>query len=158
MELLVADASFVELLVPAAAVIAGVVLGGLLPDALGRWRDAQAKYDRAISAITRLQSARHGVGVGIPSRFVKARTPEDLAMIEQELSVNGVRGFFEAAATARAALAELYPVSPDLRPYWDKFEVPDAEVDDLVKLLTSRRRRPNKKHAAQPVPELDSGT
>ena len=140
----------VELLVPAGAVIAGVLLGGFLPHFLSRRRDAQARYDRAISAVTRLQSARQGITVNIPAEVVKARSSEELSGIEQELSIERVRRFLEAAAEARAAVAELYPFSPDLRGYWSKFEISDSEVDGLVGVLMKRRRRPTKRHADLP--------
>lgn len=142
MRFLLAEANTVGLLVPALAVIAGVVVGGLLPDLLSRRRDAQARYDRAISAVARLQAARQGIPVSMPPEIVKARTPEELESIEQSFSIENVRQFMATAAEARAALAELHPFSPDLRPYWSQFEIPDTELDGLVDLLTKRRRRP----------------
>jgi hypothetical protein len=148
MPLLIANASAIELLVPALAVIAGVVVGGLLPDLLAQRRSAQAKYDKAISAVARMQSTRQGVPVSMPAELVKARTPQELASIEQSLSIDNVRQFMAAAAEARAALAELHPFSPDLRSYWNKFEIPDTEMDGLVDVLMTRRRRPTKRHAA----------
>jgi hypothetical protein len=147
MRFLIAEASALELLVPALAVLAGVVLGGLLPDLLARRRGAQARYDEAISAVARLQSSRQGITIDVPAGIVKARTPEELASIEQTFSVENVRRFLDAAAEARAALAELHPFSPDLRSYWSKFEIPDSELDGLVDLLMKRRRRPTQRHA-----------
>jgi hypothetical protein len=45
----------------------------------------------------------------MPAEIVKARTPEELASIEQSLSIDNVRQFMAVAAEARAALAELHP-------------------------------------------------
>jgi hypothetical protein len=141
-----ADASFLELAVPVVAALGGVTLGAVLPHFFTEHRNAEARYDAAIAAVTRLQSARHGVGLALPADAVKAVNAEEHARIEQELSVEGVRRFLTAAAEARATLAALYPYSPDLREFWDRFEVPDAELDGLVRILSERRRKPTRAH------------
>jgi hypothetical protein len=141
-----ADASFLELAVPAAAALGGVALGSVLPHLFTQRRNAEARYDAAITAVTGLQAARWAGSVSVPREAVKAADAEEHAKIEQELSVEGVRRFMIAAAEARAALAALYPYSPDLRKYWDRLEVPDSDLDELVRILSERRRKPTQRH------------
>lgn len=146
MQPLIADASVVELAVPAIAAILGVLLGGAVPHFFTKRRNAEGRYDAAISAVARLQAARWGVSVTLPSAMVKDPDPVELTKIERELSVEGIRRFIAAADEARATLSALYPYSPDLRHYWDKFEIPQAELDDLVRTLMERRGQPTEEH------------
>lgn len=146
MALPIADASFLELAIPAAAALGGVTLGSVLPHFFTQRRNAEARYDAAITAVTGLQSARWGATVNVRPDLVKAASADELAKIEQELSVEGVRRFMVAAAEARATLAALYPYSPDLREYWDKFEVPESDLDGLIRVLLERRKKPTQVH------------
>jgi hypothetical protein len=89
-----------------------------------------------------------GRGVDIPRDVLKAPSAADAEQISHAVSVEGVKRFVEAAAEARAALAALHPYSPDLRPHWDRFEVPESDTDELIDLLMQRRRQPTKRHRA----------
>lgn len=101
-----------------------------------------------MTAVAALQAHRHGAGLNVPANYLKAKDKEAEAELVQELSAEGVRRFLGAAADARAALAALHPWSPDLKPYWDKFEVAEAEMDQLFKTLRERRKRPTKRYEA----------
>ncbi len=135
-----------EVLTPVMTGLAGVSLGGYLVHIFTRRRAAEGRYDDAITAVARLQAERHAGNVSVPGEYVKA-SGDELLKIERELSVDDVKRFIEARADARAALAALYPYSPDLRRYWDKTEIPEAELDELTDLLMKRRRRPTTVHA-----------
>lgn len=131
-----------SLLVSPVLALFGVVIGASLPRLFEQRREAQARYDDAITAVAQLQAHRHGAGVNVPSHFIKPVDAAAEAKVLQELSTDGLRRFLESAAAARAALAALHPFSPDLKPYWDKFEVSEAELDSLVATLRVRRRHP----------------
>ena len=129
--------------------LGGVSLGGYLVHIFTRRRAAEGRYDDAITAVARLQAERHAGNVSVKGEYVKA-SGDELLKIERELSVDGVKRFIEARADARAALAALYPYSPDLRRYWDKTEISETELDELTDLLMKRRRRPTMIHAPPP--------
>jgi hypothetical protein len=57
---------------------------------------------------------------------------------------------------ARLALAALHPFSPDLRPYWDRFEVGENDLDRLIDILTTRRQRPRQRHPSARLDEQAS--
>lgn len=141
------DAWIVLLAAPLIAFL-GVIVGQLIPEYFGRRRMIRDRYDAAIRAVAEEQAARQGVGLNIPEEYLKAVDSAAHATLEQELSVEAVRRFLEAAAEARAALAALYPYSPDLEPYWNKFEIPEREMHDLIDLLQERRNDPLTRHSA----------
>lgn len=126
--------------------LAGVALGAVLPALLDARRAAQARYDRALAAVAGLQAARHGAGLSVPAHYLGAADESIAAAAQQRLSEAGVQRFLDSAHDARTALAELYPWSPDLRRYWDAFEVSDAALSELTATLVQRRRRPTKTH------------
>lgn len=126
----------------------GVALGALLPALLESRKSAQARYDRALAAVARLQAARHGAGLNIPSNYLGATDEAAAGAARQRLSEAGVQQFLESAHEARSALAELYPWSPDLRRYWDAFEVPETALAELTATLVQRRRHPLRMHEA----------
>jgi hypothetical protein len=128
-------------------VVAGRVGTGHARTTARRRRSCCARSPRYRAAVAALQAARHGAGLNIAPNHLQAVDAAAEAQAVQELSTEGVRRFLDAAAAARAALAALHVYSPDLRTYWDKFEVTDAELDPLVKLLFERRRRPLKQHS-----------
>lgn len=140
------NAYFALVLAPIIALV-GIVVGQLLPEYLSTRRTVRDRYDAAISAVAGLQAARHAAGVNVPSQFLKPVNEQEEQKAVQELSTEGVRSFLAAAASARKALSALHPYSPDLKPYWDKFEVPEAELDELVDLLYERRKKPLKRYA-----------
>jgi hypothetical protein len=144
---MIVTAALVEVLVASLTALGTVSLSGYLIHLFTRRRTAEGRYDDALTAVARLQAERHTGNLSIPGKLVKA-TGTELAKIEQDLSVDGVKRFLEARADARAALAALYPYSPDLRRYWDKVEISDAELDELTQLLLERRRKPTKVHPA----------
>lgn len=152
-----AIAEVVELLVPAMTTLGGVSVAGYLVHRFTQRRTAEARYDDAISAVARLQAARHAGNVKVPGKYVQAEG-EQLAQIEQQLSVETVRQFMDAAADARAALAALYAYSPDLRRFWDKLELPQHELDEVTALLMERRRKPTKVHPAPPALSSSGGS
>jgi hypothetical protein len=129
-----------------AAGLAGVVIGQLLPEYFARRRAIRDLYDSAIRAVATAQAARHGVSLTIPRGYLKAPTATTHRKAEHELSLQTVRSWLDATAAARTALAALHPYSPDLKRYWDKFELTPAETDEVISLLDKRRRRPRKRH------------
>lgn len=54
------------LAIPALTALLGFVAGQLVPEFLQRRAAGRARYDAAISAVSRAYAARHGVGLGIP--------------------------------------------------------------------------------------------
>lgn len=139
--------AYIVLLAAPLIAFSGVLAGQLLPEYFGRRRVIRDRYDLAISAVTQLQAARHGAGLDVPSHLLKAVDDKAAAEAVQELSTDGVKRYLNAAAASRAALAALHVYSPDLREYWDKFEVAEAELDPLVATLFDRREHPLKQHA-----------
>lgn len=142
------DSAVLQALITGAAGLGGVAIGALLSRFIELRREASARYERAIQALASQQAFRHGAAVGVPPAMVKAVDSSDHKAIERELSVAAVQRFLEAAAETRAALAALHPWSPDLREYWDRFEVPEADFADLSERLATRRRKPLKTYAA----------
>jgi hypothetical protein len=124
--------------------LVGVALGALLPALLDSRRAAQARYDKALTAVARLQAARHGAGLNISDHYLGATDASAAAAARQRLSEAGVQRFLDAAHEARAALAELYPWSPELRQYWDAFEVSDSSLDEVTSTFVKRRQRPTR--------------
>lgn len=145
-----AVAEVIELLVPAVTTLGGLGVAGYLVHFFTKRRTAEARYDDAISAVARLQAARHAGSIKVPGEYVQAEG-ERLAEIEQQLSVESVQRFMDAAYDARAALAALHAYSPDLRRFWDKLEIPQQEQDEVTNLLMERRRKPTKIHRAPPA-------
>ncbi|MGA4994954.1 hypothetical protein [Nonomuraea bangladeshensis] len=84
-------------------------------------------------------------------QYTRAVSQEEQARLLQEFAVDAAKSFLQAAADARAAMAELYPHSPDLKRYWDKFEITEEELEELIVLLTQRRKRPLKRHQAKEI-------
>ncbi|MEV4112430.1 hypothetical protein [Nonomuraea sp. NPDC049695] len=138
-------------LIAALASLLGVALGVYLPRRFDQRFAARARYDAALTAASKLQAARHGVAPNVGVQYTRAISEEEQARILQELAVDAVKSFLQAAADARAGVAELYPYSPDLKRYWDKFEITEDELEELIVLLTQRRRRPLKRHKAKEI-------
>ncbi|MET9019213.1 hypothetical protein ABZV93_04435 [Actinopolymorpha sp. NPDC004070] len=142
--------------IAALASLLGVLLGAYLPRRFDQTYTARARYDAAVTAAAKLQAARNGVGLNIPQRFTAASSIEEHETIVQELSTDAVKRFLQAASDARASLAELYPYSPDLKIYWDKFEISPDELDNLIATLTDRRKRPLRRHRIRPTRTMPS--
>lgn len=118
-----------------------------MPRYLDARKEAQARYDAAIAAVTKLQAARWGAGFEIPGNLLKAENEAQRKQAIHDLSKEGVREFVQAAAESRGALAALHPYSPDLKKYWDKFDIPGQEWEPLIDLLSERRKKPQKCHS-----------
>jgi hypothetical protein len=134
------------LAVPAVTAFLGFVAGQLVPEFLSRRALARSRYDTAIAAVSKAASTRHGVGVRVPPEYLRSTTGAEHASVEAELSKAGVERFVREDAEARAALAVLYPWSPDLRAYWDRPFMDENAFDEVVGILVKRRKRPFKRH------------
>jgi hypothetical protein len=130
----------------------GVIVGRLLPEYFARRRRVAALYDGAIAALARAEADRHGAALNVPRALTGATTQDAHEEIVQQLSTDGTRRFLESAADARAALATLHPYSPDLKAYWDRFDVTSDEFDALVALLARRKAKPLKRYATASEP------
>jgi hypothetical protein len=84
--------------------------------------------------------------VRVPPEYLRSTTGAEHASVEAELSKAGVERFVREDAEARAALAVLYPWSPDLRAYWDRPFMDENAFDEVVGILVKRRKRPFKRH------------
>lgn len=137
------------LAVPTLTAFLGFLVGQLVPEFLSRRAAGRARYDAAIAAVTTAYAARHGVGLGIPEKWLKSPDDATHAASEAELSKAAVVRFLDASAEARSALAALYPWSPDLQVYWDRPFMDDDDFAKLVNILADRRRKsPLKRHPA----------
>lgn len=118
-------------------------LGAVVAWVSARWQRRADRRDEllneAIAAVCRLQAARHGPSGIERLHFVPK---EDRAEIAAKLREQMVRDFVEAARDARFALAAADPhVGGGLCKYWDKFEVSEAERDEVVMILLRARQR-----------------
>ncbi|WP_405396237.1 hypothetical protein [Microbispora hainanensis] len=138
-------------LVAALASLLGVALGVYLPRRFDQRFAARARYDAALTAACKLQAARNGISPDVKEQFTRAMSPEEHARILQDLAVDSVKRFLQAAVDARTTLAELHPYSPDLKKYWDKFEITPDELEELIVILTERRKRPLKRHRLKSI-------
>jgi hypothetical protein len=134
------------LAVPAVTAFLGFVAGQLVPEYISRRAAARSRYDTAIAAVSKAASTRHGVGVSVPTGYLRATTGAEHASVEAELSKAGVERFVKEDAEARAALAVLYPWSPDLRDYWDRPFMDEKTFDEVIGILVERRKHPFKRH------------
>lgn len=92
------------------------------------------------------RSSASAPGTVLRANLLKAESEGQRKQAIHELAKEGVREFVQAAAESRAALAALHPYSPDLKEYWDKFEIPGQEWEPLIALLSERRRKPRTRH------------
>ncbi len=141
-----ATPTWLLLAIPALTALLGFVAGQLVPEFLKRRAAGRARYDTAISAVSRAYAARFGVGLGIPMEWLKSPDAATHAATESELSKAGMERFLVASAEARAALAALHPWSPDLQVYWDGTLLQEEHFDTLIGLLYERRRSPLKQY------------
>lgn len=136
------------LAIPTLTALLGFVIGQLVPEFLKRRAAGRARYDAAISAVSRAYAARFGVGLGIPMEWLKSPDAATHAATESELSKAGMERFLVASAEARAALAALHPWSPDLQVYWDGTLLQEEHFDTLIGFLYERRRSPLRRYGA----------
>ena len=134
------------LAIPALTALLGFVVGQLVPEFLKRRAAGRARYDAAISAVTRAHAARFGVGLGIPRAWLKSPDAATHAATESELSKAAMERFLVASAEATAALAALHPWSPDLQVYWDGTLLREEHFDALISILYERRKSPLKRY------------
>lgn len=148
MALAVSQTPFWFVALPIVGTLLGVVVGLLGPEWFRRRATAEARYDAAISAVSKAYGARHGVGLQFPPEWVRA--PDDAAYeaTAHELSKAGLARYLDASAEARSALASLYPWSPDLRDHWDRPVFKEDAFDPLITTLTERRKSPFARHSA----------
>lgn len=140
MVLAASQTPFWLVILPIIGALLGVMVGQLSPEFFRRRAAAEAKYDAAIAAVGKAFAARQGVGLDFPPEWVRA--PDDAAYTatQHELSKKAVARYLDANADARAALAALYPWSPDLRRYWEGSVIHEDDFDALVAILTERRK------------------
>jgi hypothetical protein len=134
------------LAIPALTALLGFAVGQLVPEFLKRRATGRARYDAAISAVSRAHAARFGVGLGIPKEWLKAPDAATHAATESELSRAAIERFLVASSEARAALAALHPWSPDLQVYWDGTFLQEEHFDTVIGLLYERRKSPLKRY------------
>lgn len=116
----VSQTPFWLIVLPVIGALLGVVVGQLGPEVFRRRAVAEARYDEAIVAVGKAFAAKQGVGLEFPAEWVRAPDDAAYAATRHELSKKAMARFLDAQAAARAALAALYPWSPDLRAYWDR--------------------------------------
>lgn len=134
------------LAIPALTAVLGFAAGQLVPEFLKRRAAGRARYDAAISAVSRANAARFGVGLGIPREWLKSPDAATHAATESELSKAAIERFLVASAEARATLAALHPWSPDLQVYWDGTFLQEEHFDAVIGLLYERRKSPLKRY------------
>lgn len=135
--------------ISAASALLGVVLGQALPELFARRRLARKLYEDALTAICLLQAALWNGQTNIEKDAYPILSKNDLDQFRQELARESIKQVVAARASARAALAALYPYSPDLRSQWDsQLIVADGEFDRLINILVERSKRPTKRHGA----------
>lgn len=121
----------------------GVLTAQTAPEFFRRRSDAVARYDRAIAAVARAKSLHHGgIDLQFPAEWVAAPTELEYKQARHEISKEGLKRWLEAEVEARAALAALFPWSPDLRPYWDQAFIKEEQFEELMVLLIERRSMP----------------
>lgn len=133
---------------PAVAALVGAVVGTLtgaffspyFSDRITQLRTWRDRFDEATAAVYTLQSARHGVSLGIPAHYINA-DGEEQKKFEQQLSKEAVERFVEKAADCRAALAVLVPRCPEVVEFVDRFEIAESDADHVSELLQQARRR-----------------
>lgn len=161
MKPVVKETSIWLVVLPVAGALLGVALGQFAPEHFRRRATAQARYDRAIAGLAAADTARVGVGIRVPPDWLRSTDAQQHAEVERDLSITTVRRWLEAEAEARAALAELQPWSPDIRPWWDRRLLPDESFTVLAPLLSERRREPLKRYergaVAPPPPAVGDG-
>src|SRR5439155_19054765 len=100
-----------------------------------------ALYDTAIAAVAEAGAARWGGTHHVQPEAFPALAHEK-EKIERELDRESMQRWVDAKHAARSALAALHPYAPDLKRYWDRSEpVADAEFDELMSMLSARRKR-----------------
>jgi hypothetical protein len=148
MALGISQTPFWLIALPVAGALLGVVVGQLGPEVFRRRAIAEARYDEAIVAVGKAFAAKQGVGLDFPPEWVRAPDDAAYAATRHELSKKAMARFLDAQAEARAALAALYPWSPDLRSYWERPFLGDDDFDALTATLTERRKVPFTRHEA----------
>jgi hypothetical protein len=122
---------------PLLGVIVGATLAYLMGIRTRRRERIDELFDTAIAKVAIMQASRiHPTKLGIldfPS--------DELKRLEDDFRVEGYRHFVRMAGECREALAAVHPYCPNLRPYWEKFEVAEDEVDEVIRILQECRGR-----------------
>jgi hypothetical protein len=134
--------------ISAASALLGVVLGQSLPELFGRRRLARKLYEDALTAVCLLQAALWNGQTNIDANAYPILSKSDLDEFRQELARESIKQVIAAHTSARAALAALYPYSPDLRAQWDSRPiVADGDFDELINTLMERGKKPTKRYS-----------
>lgn len=133
--------------ISAASALLGVVLGQALPELFARRRLARKLYEDALTAVCLLEASLWNGQTNIEKDAYPLLSNNDLDEVRQELACESIKQVVAARASARAALAALYPYSPDLRSRWDsKPIVAEGEFDGLINTLVERSKKPTKRY------------
>jgi hypothetical protein len=99
------------------------------------------KFDAAITALLRVQAARH-FAADTPGVGVRAKWPQDAqASFHIELQQRGITHYIERTVEAREALAALDRYVPEIRPaITNDWELREQEEPRLGFAIESRRR------------------
>lgn len=99
-------------------------------------------FTDAFSSVAAQQAARH-VPQQIASEIAPDLDESDLTSVKRQLQRNAIDRFVESTLETRAALGAVYPYAPEVRPYWEKFEVAPEELDEVLTILTDGMRKLN---------------
>lgn len=124
---------------PLVNLAAGAFLTYLFAIRRFRREEIDRLFNEAMAAVVELQASRH-IGSGIPAELLQG-TAEQHAELRVEIARDAIKAFVASARETRLKLAAVYPYCPQVRPYFEKFEVPGNEVDPLLDILLAGRRR-----------------
>lgn len=124
---------------PLVNLAAGAFVTYLFAIRRSRREEIDRLFGEAMASVVGLQASRH-IGSGIPQELLQGTTKqhEDLKL---EIASESIKAFIQAARETRLKLAAVYPYCPEVRPYCERFEIPEYEVDELLDMLRAGRRK-----------------
>lgn len=122
---------------PLVNLAAGAILTYLFAVRRSRREQIDRLFGEAMAGVVELQASRH-IGSGIPPDLLQG-TSDQHEQLRLEVTAQAIKSFIEAARETRAQLAAVYPYCPEVRPYFEKFEVSPHEVDELLRILREAR-------------------